>query len=107
MKLQRLYSLTRQAIDKYHMIESGDHIAIGVSGGKDSLTLLYSLYGLQKFYPRPFTISAITVDLGFEGFDLSPVKYLCNQLSVPFRIIPTQIGRILFDERKESNPDVK
>lgn len=104
MNLQRLYSLTRQAIDKYLMIESGDHIAIGVSGGKDSLTLLYALNGLQKFYPKPFSISAITVDLGFNGFDPSPVKTLCNQFSVPYTIIPTKIGEILFEERKESNP---
>ena len=63
MKLQKLLSLLRQAIDQYHMIEPEDHIAIGISGGKDSLTLLYGLASLQKFYPIPFTLSAITVDL--------------------------------------------
>lgn len=104
MKLQRLYSLTRQAIDAYHLIEDGDHIAIGISGGKDSLTLLYALQGLSQFYPKKFRLSAITVDLGYKGFDLSPVKKLCEQLSVPYTIVPTEIGSILFDARKESNP---
>lgn len=104
MKLQRLYSLTRQAIDRYHMIDEGDHIAIGISGGKDSLTLLYALAGLQSFYPKKFKLSAITVDLGFEGFELSPVKTLCERFSVPYAIIRTDIAKILFQERLESNP---
>lgn len=104
MKLQRLLSLTRQAIDYYNLIDEGDHIAVGVSGGKDSLTLLYALHGLMKFYPKNFKITAITVDLGFPEFNLSAVKELCRQLSVPYTIIPTDIGKILFDLRKESNP---
>ncbi len=104
MKLQRLYSLTRQALDAYHMIEDGDRIAVGVSGGKDSLTLLYALHGLMQFYPHAFSIHAISVDLGFDGFDLTPVKTLCERFSVPYTIIPTQIAPILFQERKESNP---
>lgn len=104
MKLQRLLSLTRQAVDDYQMIEAGDRIAIGISGGKDSLTLLYALYELMRFYPKKFQIVAITVDLGFENFDLSPVKELCTQLSVPYEVIHTNIGTILFDIRKESNP---
>lgn len=104
MKLQRLYSLTRKAIDTYHMIDDGDQIAIGVSGGKDSLTLLYALHGLSQFYPKKFTLKAITVDLGFDDFDLSPVSDLCRKLSVPYTIISTDIRKILFEERKESNP---
>lgn len=104
MKLQRLYSLTRQAIDDYQMIAAGDHIAIGVSGGKDSLTLLYALQGLKRFYPKPFELSAITVDLGFRDFDLTPVSELCKRLSVPYTAVSTDIGKILFDVRKESNP---
>lgn len=104
MKLQRLYSYTRQAVDAYGLIEDGDHIAVGISGGKDSLTLLYALQGLRRFYPKSFTLSAVTVDLGFEGFDLSPVAKLCEELDVPYRIVKTDIGKILFEVRKESNP---
>lgn len=104
MKLQRLYSLTRQAIDDYQMISPGDHIAVGVSGGKDSLTLLYALCGLKRFYPNSFELSAITVDLGFQDSDFNPVKELCERLSVPYTIVSTEIGKILFDIRKESNP---
>ena len=104
MKLQRLYSLTRQAVDSYQMISDGDRIAVGISGGKDSLTLLYALQGLKQFYPKHFTLSAISVDLGYEGFDLSPVRELCGKLEVPYTIVPTSIGKILFEEHLESNP---
>ena len=69
MKLQQLLSYTRKAVDDYQMIQPGDKIAIGISGGKDSLALLYALAGLRRFYPNPFELCAITVDLGFEGFD--------------------------------------
>ncbi|RGY95261.1 tRNA 2-thiocytidine biosynthesis TtcA family protein [Clostridium sp. AM58-1XD] len=104
MDLQRLMSLTRQAVDKYQMIKDGDHIAVGISGGKDSLTLLYALHGLMRFYPKKYTLTAITVDLGLGNMALDPVKTLCNELSVPYVIIPTEIGKILFETRKESNP---
>ena len=104
MKLQRLLSLLRQAIDQYQMIEHGDHIAIGISGGKDSLTLLYGLSQLQKFYPKHFTLSAITVDMGLDTMNLEPIKALCADFNVPYEIISTEIGKILFEARKESNP---
>lgn len=104
MKLQRLLSLVRQAVDQYQMIDDGDHIAIGISGGKDSLTLLYGLHHLQKFYPKHFTLSAITVDLGLGNMDLNPVFELCTQFKIPYEIISTEIGKILFDIRQESNP---
>lgn len=104
MTLQRLYSLTRQAIDTYGLIEDNDHIAVGISGGKDSLTLLYALHGLMQFYPKKFTLSAITVDLGFGQMDLSPVKELCERFSVPYTIVSTDIGKILFQTRQEANP---
>ena len=68
------------------------------------MTLLYALHGLKRFYPNEFELSAITVDLGFENFDLSPVRSLCSELSVPFTVVPTDIGKILFETRKESNP---
>lgn len=104
MKLQRLLSLTRQAVDAYQMIDTGDYIAVGISGGKDSLTLLYALKNLMNFYPNPFKIHGITVDLGYEGFDVTPIRSLCEQLSVPYTVVPTDIGKILFDVRQESNP---
>ena len=74
MKLQRLLSLTRQAVDEFHMIEEGDKIAVGISGGKDSLTLLYALSYLQRFYPKHFTLHAFTVDLGFGIQDFSGIR---------------------------------
>ena len=83
MKLQQLLSYTRKAVDEYQMIEEGDHIAVGISGGKDSLTLLYALQGLRRFYPKRFELSAVTVDLGYEKCDFSPVSGLCRELEVP------------------------
>lgn len=104
MNIQRLYSLTRQAIDKYNMIEDGDKIAIGISGGKDSLTLLYALNGLRQFYPIKFEIIAVTVDLGNEKNDFSEIINLCSTLNIDYIIIKTDIYNIIFNERKESNP---
>ncbi len=104
MKLQQLLSYTRKAVDDYQMIEDGDHIAVGISGGKDSLTLLYALNGLKRFYPKKFELSAITVDLGYEKFDTSELALLCEELGVPYRVVKTDIAHILFEERKETNP---
>ena len=104
MKLQRLYSLVRQAIDDYHMIQDGDKIAVGVSGGKDSLTLLYALAGLRDFYPARFELCAITVDLGIKNLNLDQIKALCSSLNVPLYVVKTEIGKIIFDKRKENNP---
>ena len=104
MKLQKLYSYTRCAIDSYNMIEDGDKIAIGVSGGKDSLTLLYALHGLKKFYPKHFDLVAISVDLGFGIQNFDKIKDLCDSLEIDLHIIDTEIGNIVFNERKESNP---
>ena len=91
MKLQRLYTYIRKALDQYQMIEEGDRIALGLSGGKDSLTLLYGLSGLRHFYPLPFELTAITVDLGYEDFDLSRLSSLCDQLQVEHHVVHTQI----------------
>lgn len=104
MKLQRLMSLTRKAVDDYNMINNGDKIAVGISGGKDSLTLLYALSKMRNFYPKKYDIVAITIDLGFECFDLSRIEALCKELDVEYHIIKTQIKDIVFDERKETNP---
>ena len=104
MKLQQLLSHTRKAVDEYQMIQEGDHIAVGISGGKDSLTLLYALHGLKRFYPNHFELSAITVDLGYEQCDFTPIKELCREMEIPYRIVKTDSAQILFEERKEKNP---
>lgn len=104
MKLQQLLSYTRKAVDEYQMIEPGDKIAVGISGGKDSLTMLYALHGLRRFYPNHFDIHAITVSLGYDGFDLSPIRALCEELDIPYTVVSSEIGRIIFEERKETNP---
>ena len=104
MKLQQLLSFTRKAVDEYQMIEAGDKIAVGISGGKDSLTLLYALAGLRRFYPKPFDLIAITVDLGYEKFHTEKIEALCKELDVPYHVVKTDIARILFEECKESNP---
>ena len=104
MKMQRLYSLVRQAADDYQMIQDGDKIATGISGGKDSLTLLYALAGLRSFYPASFELSAITVDLGLQTQDFKQIKALCDTLEVPYYVVKTEIGSIVFEQRKETNP---
>lgn len=104
MKLQQLMSYTRRAIDDYQMIEDGDKIVVGVSGGKDSLTMLYALKGLQRFYPKKFELMAITVDLGFQNFDTKAIARLCQELEIPYKVVHTEVAKIVFEERKESNP---
>lgn len=104
MKLQQLLSYTRKAVDDYQMIQEGDCIAVGISGGKDSLTMLYALHGLKRFYPKKFSLQAITVDLGLGNFDLTRIQQLCNELDIPYSIVRTDIGPVLFDIRKETNP---
>lgn len=104
MKLQQLLSQTRKAIDDYQMIENGDKIAVGLSGGKDSMTLLYVLKSLQRFYPKSFELMAITVDPGFESFDLKAMEEFCKKLDVPYKVVKTEIAQIVFDVRKETNP---
>jgi len=104
MKLQQLLSYTRKALDDYHMIEDGDKIAIGVSGGKDSLTLLYALSGLRRFYPKKFEIEAITVNMGFKELDFSTVAALCKELDINYTVVESDIAEIIFDIRKESHP---
>ena len=107
MKLQKLLSCTRKAVDEYEMIQEGDHIAVGISGGKDSLTLLYALQGLRRFYPRHFELSAVTVDLGYEKCDFTPVAELCRELDVPYEIVKTDIAHILFEPKCEKAPLIR
>lgn len=104
MKLQQLLSYTRKAIDDYKMIQPGDKIAIGISGGKDSLTLLYALKHLQRFYPSPFELIAITVNLGYSEFNLDKIKALCQELDISYYVVNTDIAQIIFHDRKEHSP---
>ena len=94
----------RRAVDDYRMIEAGDRVAVGVSGGKDSMLLLLALSHLRRFYPKPFELSAITIELGFEGMDFTPVAELCSRLEIPYHRLKTDIKEVVFDLRKESNP---
>ena len=102
--MQKLLGQLRRCVEDYHMISEGDRIAVGVSGGKDSLTLLVLLAELRKYYPKRFELEALTVDMGLDGMDFSPVAALCAQLDVPYTCKHTQIGPIIFDYRKEKNP---
>ena len=103
--LKHLLSYARRALEDYEMIQPGDRVAVGVSAGKDSLTLLYALAELRRFYPVPFTLCAITVDMGFDPpADLSPIRALCEKLDVPYHVVPSDIAKVVFDIRKESNP---
>ncbi|MBR4296066.1 MAG: tRNA 2-thiocytidine(32) synthetase TtcA [Clostridia bacterium] len=101
---KRLLSYIRRGVDDYQMIEEGDKIAVGVSAGKDSLTLLCAMAELRRFYPKKFELIAITVDMGFEGSDFSEIKRLCEELNVEYHIAPSQISKIIFDIRKEKSP---
>lgn len=102
--IRRLLSHARRAVDEYHMIEEGDRIAVGVSGGKDSMALLAVLCNLQLFYPKRFELVALTVDMGFEGGDFTPIVDYCKRLGVEYKVIPTSLAEIIFEQRKESNP---
>ena len=103
-ELKRLLSFVRRAVDDYNMIEDGDRIAVGVSGGKDSLVLLKTLAEMRRFYPKKYDVVAITVDMGFDGQDFSPITRYCEGLGVEYRIVKTQIKKIIFDTRKEKSP---
>ena len=105
MKLQHLLSLTRKAVDEYQMIEENDRIAVGISGGKDSLTLLYALHGLRRFYPKPFTLHAVTVDLGFPGTDYSAIRNLCEGTGDSLHCgFPQRSPRLFFRREKKKIP---
>ncbi len=108
-EMKRLLSFVRRAVDDYNMIEEGDRIAVGISGGKDSLTLLATLAELRRFYPKKFEIVAITVDMSFEGAELgkcdfSEVRELARRLHIEYRIVKTDIAKIIFNVRREPNP---
>lgn len=104
--MQRMLSYLRRAVDDYNMIEDGDRIAVGVSGGKDSVLLLCALAALRRFYPNKFELCAIILDPQFSGVqtDYTPIEKLCEEINVPLTIKRTHIGEIVFDERKEKSP---
>lgn len=101
--MQKLIGLVRRCVEDYNMIEAGDRIAVGVSGGKDSLALLVFLAELRKYNHKPFALEAITIDMGL-GMDYSGIQKLCEKLDVPYTIVPTEIATIIFEYRKEKNP---
>ena len=101
--MQKLMGLVRRCVDDYDMIQAGDRIAVGVSGGKDSLVLLVLLAGLKKYFNKSFQLEAITIDMGL-GMDYSPIAKLCEQWDVPYTVVKTEIAPIIFDHRKEKNP---
>ena len=101
--MQKLMGLVRRCVDDYDMIKAGDKIAVGVSGGKDSVVLLRLLAGLREYFDKPFELAAITIDMGL-GMDYSEIGRLCDELNVPYHIVKTEIAPIIFDHRKEKNP---
>ena len=101
--MQKLMGLVRRCVDDYDMIAEGDRIAVGVSGGKDSLVLLVLLAGLREYFTKSFELEAITIDMGL-GMDYSAVENLCREINVPYTIVKTEIAPIIFEHRKEKNP---
>ena len=101
--MKRVTSLIRRAIEDYDMIQDGDSIAVGVSGGKDSLVLLMTLAALSRYYPKKFTVKALTLDMGYSP-DYSEIQKLCDSLDIEYIIKKTNIKEIIFDIRNEKNP---
>lgn len=102
--MKKVLGCIRRACEDFHLIEDGDIVAVGVSGGKDSLLLLYALSLYRKFAPQRFEVKALTLTMGLEPFDTSKVAALCEKLGVEYIVRPTEIGRIIFEERHEKNP---
>ena len=101
--MQKLIGLVRRCVQDYHMIEEGDRIGVGVSGGKDSVALLAFLAELRKYNDKAFDVEAVTIDMGL-GMDYSSIAEYCEKLDVKFNLVHTEIGPIIFDHRKEKNP---
>ena len=102
--MQRILSYLRKAVENYEMIEEGDKIAVGLSGGKDSFTLLMGLKALQRFFPKHFELMAVSVNPGFEFFDSAFLEQRCKEIGVPYVEEKSHIKEIVFDIRKEKNP---
>ena len=102
--MKNIQGLIRKAIQQYDTIEENDRIAVGLSGGKDSLTLLKNLKELQRYYPKKYELCAISIDMYNGKTDYTKIKEFCNQLDVELKIVPTQLYELLFEVRKEQNP---
>jgi tRNA 2-thiocytidine biosynthesis protein TtcA len=102
--MNRFTGLVRRCVEDYHMIEEGDRIAVGLSGGKDSTALLCALANLRNYYPKKFTLYGLTLSMGFEGMDFSQTAELCRRLGVPYILKKTDLYSVIFKERKEKNP---
>ena len=102
--MEQFTGLVRRCVEDYDMISQGDVVAVGLSGGKDSMALLCALNSLRRYYPKPFELLGVTVDLGFPGMDFSPVADYCRGLGVPYDIIHSDISDVVFRERQEKNP---
>ena len=102
--MKEILGCIRRADQDFGMIKAGDKVAVGVSGGKDSLLLLYAMALYRKFCPEPFELEALTLTMGMEPFDVSGIRELCDRLEVPYIVRETEIGKVIFEERKEKNP---
>ena len=102
--MQHSLSLVRRCVEDYHMIEDGETVAVGVSGGKDSVLTLAALARLREFFPKRFDLAAITIDSGTPGMDFTPIAQLCDQLNVPYHLVPVPIYEVVFEARREKNP---
>ncbi len=102
--MQKLLGHLRHACEEYNLIENNDKIAVGLSGGKDSITLLTLLKRFQLFSPNKFELVGIAVDLSGGKMDYSPLEEYCKQINVPFYLVPSQVFEIIFEVRKEKNP---
>ena len=104
--MQHLLSKIRAAVERYDMIAENDHVAVGLSGGKDSVLLLDALNELRRFYPRSFALSAITLDMHFENKkgDFGPLADMCKNMGIEYKLVPTDIYEVVFVSREEKNP---
>ncbi|QXM05156.1 tRNA lysidine(34) synthetase [Crassaminicella indica] len=102
--MKKILGCVKKAVAQFHMLQDGDIVGVGLSGGKDSTALLYSLKLFQYFSPVKYELKAFTLTLGFNDFDLTPLKKFCHDLNIPYIIQPTQIGKVIFEDRKDKNP---